>query len=201
MFDTLFQQLFAGVRATPPAEWLAVLTGVFYVVLIMLRHRAGWIFGAISSVILMVLAARSHLPMNAALQFSYVVAAVYGWRSWSREGVERPIRVWHWQGHLIALACCVLVSAGLGRLLEMEGSSAYPFTDSLVACIGLFATWLVARVYLENWLYWVAVDLVSVYLYFTQGLVVSSFLFIIYLVIAAFGYVTWLRRYRQQRAA
>lgn len=196
MPDGLLPTLTEGVSNTPLLEWLAVATGVVYVLLIMVRHRAGWIFGGISAAIFVLLALRAQLPMNALLQFSYVVAAVYGWWSWSREeGGERPIGIWHWQGHVLVLGCCLLVSLGLARLLT---SSAFPFTDSLVTCVGLFATWMVARVYLENWLYWLAVDAVSVYLYFVQGLVVSSLLFVIYLVIASVGFATWLKKYRQQ---
>jgi nicotinamide mononucleotide transporter len=198
MAEGIGQQLLEGVRRTHPAEWLAVVMGVIYVLLIMARRRAGWIFGAISSAILMVLAARSRLPMNALLQFSYIVAAVYGWWSWTRAAADKPIGMWHARGHGIALAGCVLLSFGLARLLAMDGVSAFPFTDSLVACVGLFATWLLARMYLENWLYWIVVDAVSIYLYFAQGLVVSSFLYVLYLVIAAVGFCHWLSRFRQQ---
>ena len=83
----------------------------------------------------------------------------------------------------------------------MVASSAFPFTDSLVACAGLVATWLVARVSLENWLYWIAVDVVSVYLYFSQGLVVASLLYVLYLGIATVGYFHWRARWRRQLAA
>lgn len=201
MPEDLPQRLIEGIRSTHPAEWLAVVAGVVYVLLIMARRRLGWVFGGISSLILMVLAWRAHLPMNALLQLSYVAAAVYGWWSWSRgSDAERPIGTWHVRGHLAAVAGCVIVSVGLAQLLARDGASAFPFTDSLVTCLGLVATWMVARVYLENWLYWVVVDLVSLYLYFSQGLVVSSFLYLIYLVLATVGFFTWLGRYRRQSA-
>lgn len=202
MIEEFTQRFVEGVRGTPPAEWMAVATGLIYVVLIMQRRRLGWIFGGISAAILMVLAARARLPMNALLQASYVIAAAYGWWEWSRGGgEERPIRFWHLRGHLLVLAGCVLVSLGLARLLAIEGTSAYPFTDSLVACAGLFATWLVARMSIENWLYWIVVDAVSIYLFFSQGLVVSSILYVLFLVIATVGYFDWLGKYRRQTAS
>ncbi len=201
MGEDFLQRLAQGVRTTHPAEWLAVVAGVIYVLLIMDRRRLGWIFGGISSLILMVLAARARLPMNALLQLTYVIAAVYGWWRWSGADVDRPISTWHWRGHAIALAICVIVSLALSRLPAMAQSSAFPFTDSLVACAGLVATWLVARVSLENWLYWIAVDVVSVYLYFSQGLVVASLLYVLYLGIATVGYFHWRARWRRQPAA
>lgn len=201
MTEDFLHRLIEGIRTTHPAEWLAVLTGVVYVLLIMGRRRLGWIFGGTSSLILMVLAARAKLPMNALLQFTYVIAAVYGWWRWSGADDRRPIGTWHWRGHAMALAGCLIISLGLSRLPAMAASSAFPFTDSLVACAGLVATWLVARVSLENWLYWIVVDLVSIYLYFSQGLVVASLLYVLYLGIATVGYFHWRARWRQQQAA
>lgn len=197
----MLERLFEGLRSTDPLEWLAFLAGVVYVVLIMRRRRAGWIFGGISALALMVLFWRSRLPMNALLQFSYVLAAVYGWWSWSRPQAAQRIGVWHWRGHALAVATCLAVSLGLWQLLRAEGYSAFPFTDSLVACTGLFATWLVARVYLENWLYWIVVDAVTIYLCLAQGMIVPLLLYAVYLVIAIIGFCNWLAKYRQQTAA
>jgi nicotinamide mononucleotide transporter len=185
------QSLWASVVATSPAEWVAVAAGVVYILLIIRRNRWGWLAGGISSLILAVLAARTRLPMQALLQLSYVAAAVYGWWSWQPAAEAQRVSMWTWRGHAIALATCLGLSLAMARLLAVEGYSAFPFTDSLVACAGLFATWLVARVYLENWLYWIAIDAVSIYLFLSQGLVVAAGLFAMYLVIAAVGLRSW----------
>lgn len=194
-------QLLEQVRRTSGAEWLAVALGVVYIILIMRRKRWGWAAGGASSIILTVLAARAQLPMQALLQFSYVVAAVYGWLKWAPDSTAQRIGVWHLRGHCVAIAVSVLASLLLARLLEREGYSAWPFLDSLVACLGLLATWLVARVYLENWLYWLLIDALSLYLFIAQGLVVTAMLFVIYLVIAAAGLASWWRSWRRDMAA
>ncbi len=198
MPEDFTHRVLEGIRTTHPAEWVAVAAGVIYVLLIMRQQRLGWVFGGISAAILMVLAARARLPMNALLQASYVIAAVYGWWSWSRGEAVKPIAFWRRRGHAVALVACVVVSLVLARLLAMDGTSAFPFTDSLVACMGLVATWMVARVYIENWLYWIVVDTVSIYLFFSQGLVVASILYVLFLVIATVGFFNWLAKYRRQ---
>jgi nicotinamide mononucleotide transporter len=190
--------LLAGVVHTSLGEWFAVLMGVIYIVLIVRRNRWGWVAGGISSLILAVLAARARLPMQSVLQFSYVAAAVYGWWSWAPGAQLQRIAVWHRSGHITAGVVCLLLSFGLAQLLAHEGYSAWPFLDSLVTCVGLFATWLVARVYLENWLYWIVIDAVSIYLFVVQGLAVTALLFAIYLVIAVLGFRSWLSTYRSQ---
>ncbi len=199
MTEALLDQLWQGLRATTAIEWVAVVTGFAYALLIMLRRRIGWVFGAVSSLILAVLAARARLPMQALLQLSYVGAAVYGWWSWSRSTAQPAIRWWHWRGHVIAILACVLVSLVLAQLLQDE--SAFPFVDSLAACVGLLATWLLARVYLENWLYWIAIDAVSIYLFFTQGLVSTAVLYFLYFSIAVIGFFGWRRDWLKAQTA
>ncbi len=192
--------LLASVGATSTAEWVAVAAGLVYVVLIIRRHRWGWLFGGFSSLIFAVLFARSSLPMQSLLQASYVAAAVYGWWSWAPQSQPQQISVWTLRGHLLAIMVAVLVSLGLARLLAEE--SAFPLLDSLVACAGLLATWMVARVYLENWVYWILVDSVSIYLCVEQGLIVTAGLFGIYLLMAALGFRSWWQiRRSEQRAA
>jgi nicotinamide mononucleotide transporter len=199
MTDALLDPLWQGLKATSAIEWVAVATGFAYALLIMLRRRIGWVFGAVSSLILALLAARARLPMQALLQLSYVGAAVYGWWSWSRSSAQPVIRWWHWRGHAIGIAACLLVSLLLAQLLQDE--SAFPFIDSLAACVGLLATWLLARVYLENWLYWIAIDAVSIYLFFTQGLVSTAVLYVLYFSIAVIGFFGWRRGWQKAQAA
>jgi nicotinamide mononucleotide transporter len=201
VIDLSASTLLAQLRATSLAEWIAVGMGVVYVLLIMRRNRWGWVAGGISSLILAVLASRARLPMQAVLQFSYVVAAVYGWWHWAPAAEQQRIAVWRWKGHAIAVTLSIAASFGLAQLLAREGYSAWPFLDSLVTCLGLFATWLVARVYLENWIYWIFIDAVSVCLFVSQGLVVTAMLFCAYLLIAAVGLRSWWLSYRRATPA
>jgi nicotinamide mononucleotide transporter len=66
----------------------------------------------------------------------------------------------------------------------------------------LFATWLVARARIENWLYWIVIDAGLVFLFAAQGLYFVALLYALYMIIAVVGFVTWLQRHRfQTRAA
>jgi nicotinamide mononucleotide transporter len=195
--DLSVRALLLQLQTTSLAEWIAVAMGVVYVLLIMRRNRWGWVAGGVSSLILTVLAARARLPMQAVLQFSYVVASIYGWWRWAPDAEQQRIDTWNWKGHTFAVIVSLAASLALARLLAREGYSAWPFLDSLVTCLGLFATWLVARVYLENWIYWIVIDAVSVYLFLSQGLVVTAVLFCAYLVIATVGLRSWWQNYRR----
>ena len=181
-------------------EDVAVATGLVYILLILRRNRWGWVAGAVSSTIFVVFAARSRLPMQSALQAYYVVMAVVGWFSWTRNASEEQGRIHRWplRNHLLAIASILAASAISARLLATETHAAWPMLDSLTTWTCLLATWMVTRSLLENWLYWMAADVVTVFLFGSQGLPRTAGLFCAYAIIACFGLREWLRRYRLQ---
>jgi nicotinamide mononucleotide transporter len=99
-----------------------------------------------------------------------------------------------WSGILILSACS-------SRWLAAETGAAWPFLDSVTTWTSLFATWLVVRMKLENWLYWIAIDVVLVYLSGAQKLLFISLMFAAYLCISVIGFFAWLKTYRLQTRA
>jgi nicotinamide mononucleotide transporter len=196
VIDALLREL----AVTRVPEALAVLLGVVYVLLILKRQRLGWIAGGVSSAIYVYLAARAHLPMQSTLQAYYVVMAFYGWYSWTRSQRREGGRISRWplHYHLAAMAAIVLLSFITARWLALETHAAWPHLDSLTTWTSLLATWMVARIKLENWLYWMAADVVTAFLFAAQGYPVSAGLFLTYLIIAAIGFRAWLQQYRRQ---
>ena len=197
MPDGLMAQLWAGVLATSPLEALAVVSGLAYVVLAVPRSRWCWVAGGLSSLIYVWLSARARLPMQSLLQAWYVGIAAYGFLHWSPEVTTR-VSLLSWQGHVAGIAASLLPAAAIAPFLAGETQAVWPRLDALTMVLSLFASWLTARAKLENWLYWIVVDAVLAWLYAAQGLVFTAFLFLVYLVIAAAGFIEWLRTYRRQ---
>ena len=100
--------------------------------------------------------------------------------------------------HLLAIGSVLLVSALSGALLQRYSSAALPYLDSFTTWGSILTTWMVARKILENWLYWLVIDSVSIYLYLDRAQCLTALLFVLYLVIVVFGYFQWLRHYRTQ---
>jgi nicotinamide mononucleotide transporter len=199
MPDGLMARLWAGLLATSPLEALAVLLSLIYVVLAVPRSRWCWVAGGVGSLIYVWVFARARLPMQSLLQVWYVGVAVFGFLRWSREGAMR-ISLLSWRGHVAGIAASLLLAAAIADFLATETQAAWPHLDASTAVLSLFASWLTARGKLENWLYWIVVDAVQAWLYAAQGLVFTAFLFLIYLVIAAVGFLEWLKTYRSQAA-
>jgi nicotinamide mononucleotide transporter len=197
MPEEFASRLIDGLRATSPAEAVAVLLGLAYVVLAARRSRWCWVAGALSSLILAWLALAARLPMQAALNAWYVAMSAYGWYHWSR-GSSGVIRTWPLWKHALGVAAALALAAVVARGLSSGTQAAWPFLDSATTMLSLLATWLVARMMVENWIYWIVIDAVLVFLFAAQGLVFVALQFVVYLVIAVVGLVSWTRLYRLQ---
>ena len=198
MIDALTHTLLADLAATSPAEAVAVIAGLVYVVLTVRRNRWCWLAGGVSSLILAVLAAQSRLPMQAALQAWYVAMSVYGWLRWSADS-GTAVAVWRWRSHLLGVGACLLASVGVAGWVAAATNAAWPLLDTATTVFSLFATWQVARMVRENWLYWIVIDAISLFIFAAQGLVLTALLFTVYLVVAVVGYVSWWRQCRDLR--
>jgi nicotinamide mononucleotide transporter len=196
----MLAELWGDLLATSPVELLAAVLGVVYVVLIVRRSRLGWIAGGVSSLLYVWLSAAARLPMQSALQVYYVGMAFYGWWSWTRNQQQEHGRIasWAWPRHLAAGAGILLLSLASARWLAGQFNAAWPFLDSLTTVGSLYATWLVARSVLQNWLYWILLDAVTVFLFARQGHPVTAALYCSFLLIAASGYVKWRHQWRAQ---
>lgn len=181
--------------ATSAMELAAVALGLVYVVLAAMRSRWCWPAGGASAVLLAWLSWEARLPMQALLQAWYVAMSIHGWRRWSVPSTATP-GWWPWTHHVVAIAACLVVSLPMARLLQSQFSSASPWLDCSTTLLSLVATWLTARMRIESWLYWIAIDATLVGLYASQGLRATALLFIVYLVVCVFGLLSWLKQYR-----
>jgi nicotinamide mononucleotide transporter len=193
-----FDAIWSGLVTTSPAEAVSVALGLAYAVLAIRKSRWCWVAGGVSSAIMIYLSLDARLPMQAALQVYYVVISVYGWWHWTREQEAQgmlAVSTWPIRWHLAACAGVVVLSAVTARWLS-HTQAAWPFLDSLTTWASLYATWLQARVKLENWLYWICIDSVLGFLFGTQGLYFVALLSVVYLGFSAVGFIRWLKTYR-----
>jgi len=179
---------------------LALVTGVAYAVLAARRNRLCWIAGAVSSAAGVLLSALGRLPMQAGLQVFYVAMAVYGWWSWKRSSAagELAIGTWRLAGHLAAAAALTALSFASAHWLRFGNFADWPLLDSLTVWFSLLATWLAARARIENWLYWIVINPVMVFLFYVQKMWGMALLSAFLAVIAIAGYAAWRRRLRPQ---
>jgi nicotinamide mononucleotide transporter len=198
-WDHIIEGISSGLRATSPLEAVAFLLALAYAVQAVKRSRWCWVTGGLSSAIAIYLSLQASLPMQAALQVYYVVISVYGWLHWTREEQAQgtlTITTLPVSWHVVAMAGVMLVSTLTAGWLAHEKHAAWPFLDSLTTWGSLYATWLEARVKLENWLYWLVIDSLLGFLFASQGLYLFALLSAVYVGVSAVGFIRWLKTYR-----
>lgn len=184
----------AGARSAGPLELLAVALGIAYIVLAIRQHRACWIAGGASTAIYIAVFLSAGLPLQAALQVVYVALSVYGWLAW-RPGGDALVRPRHfplrWQTQ--AILAVLLLTAASTAYLAIYTEATAPLADSLGSWASVFATWLLARRYLETWLWWIVIDAGLAALFASIGLAFTAALYLAYSLLAVAGWRAWRR--------
>mgnify|MGYP001464798965 FL=1 len=119
--------------------------------------------------------------------------AFIGFYNWNKKEQHLKISEWHIKKHLYIILTGALLAFILGFIFSTYTDAKMPIIDSFTTVFSIFATYMVVKKILGNWLYWIVIDAVSVYLYDSRDLHLTALLFIIYTSIAIFGYFNWLK--------
>jgi len=190
----------AGQLATwSPVETTAVAAAILYLLLAIRENIWCWFFAGVSTALYIWLCAGARLYMEPVLKVYYFLMAVYGWRVWRFGGAteELPVSAWPPRVHGTALASIAALVVVTGTLLSTFTDAAFPFIDAATTFGAIWATFLVARKVLENWWYWLVIDLADVAIYWIRGLELTSLLYVIYVIIIPLGLIAWTRSYRR----
>ena len=181
-------------------EASAVVLGIAYLLLAVRESLWCWYAAAASTGIFLFLFWDVDLLMESGLQVYYLAMAAYGWWQWRRGGTNNsPLQISRWslRQHCVAITVVLVAAAASGKLLAVNTNAALPYLDSFTTWGAVLTTWMVARKVLENWLYWLVIDAISIGLYLDRNLYLTALLFVVYLVIACYGYWQWRQHYLQ----
>ena len=177
-------------------EICAVLLALAYVILAIQQQRICWIAAIISALLYVHIFWQVALYLEALLQVFYIIMALYGWSAWGRQQQrahshshshnksQSQIQTWSGQQHLIACTAVISLSLILGWGMQNWTDAALPFFDAATTVCALLATWMVTQKLLENWLYWIAINAVSIGLYLARDLSLTAALFAGYVILA-----------------
>ncbi|TNE55606.1 MAG: nicotinamide riboside transporter PnuC [Bacteroidetes bacterium] len=196
----MLDQLLSAFANTPWTEWVAFFTSIIYVWLASRKSSWCWPFAIISSGIYILLCFQSKLYADSALQSFYVLMAVWAWGNWGKEGSSIKLIVqWPYQKHLINIAICLLVTLLIGFILDTYTDQALPYTDAFIFCFSLSATYLIGKKVLENWIYFIIIDLIAIPLFWNRELYVTSLLYLCYTIIALDAWRKWRKDFQTTR--
>ena len=197
----LAQSLFSEIGAMTAWESVAVILAIAYLLLAVRENILCWYCALFSTAIYIHLFWNVSLLMESALNVYYLLMAVFGWYQWKYGGRQQStlkIQRLSAQNNLLIILAVLLATAVSGWLLSQHSDAAWPFVDSFTTWGSVVTTFMVAKKVLENWLYWLVIDSVSIPLYIDRGLYLTAFLFLVYLFIVVAGYLNWRKIYQQQ---
>lgn len=196
MIDTVIQQF----QGSSWLELVAVIFAIFYLVLAVRENSLCWYAAFISTSIFLVIFWQVKLYMESGLQVYYLAMAIYGWYEWTRGGTKHAgiaITTWSSRTHVVVLFAIMAATLISGQLLQTYSDAGLPYLDSFTTWASVVTTYMVAKKVLENWLYWLVIDSVAIYLYLDRELYFTALLFVAYVFIAIFGFFMWRREYRK----
>jgi nicotinamide mononucleotide transporter len=205
LLSTFFDLFWQNILETTMLEVIAVIFGLLSVWYAKKANILVYPTGIVSVIIYVYICFQFQLYADMGINFFYFVMSVYGWYMWTRKGPSRkpiPIR-WNTvkQQWLGVIAVFVFFWIILGIIFyfkqddEVYMDSWIPCIDSFTTAIFLVGMLMMALKRIENWIYWIIGDIISVPLYFIKGLVFTSFQYLVFLAIAVAGLMAWKRIY------
>ena len=178
-------------------EIFAVILGMTYVILAAKESQWAWPFAFFSTLIYTILFWDGALISSSILNFYYMAMAIYGFILWKEdeEGARLSISTLALKQHILIIASGLVGSVVLGYLSETYLGARFAYLDAFVMVFSGIATWMMAKKVLENWFYWMIIDSTAVVLYFKSGYLATIVLFVLYVILAFYGYASWRKRF------
>ena len=139
--------------------------------------------------------------MQALLHLSYIVLAGVGWYQWRQANTDTQTAIGRMSldEHFLVIGFGISLTLIFAYLLTTERLSQSPLLESATTVFALIVTWMVVKQRIENWLYWIVIDLVTALLFWQTNHTPMSLLYLVYTGIALYGYWYWRRLYLNQR--
>jgi len=207
-------------------EAIGTVAGLLCIWLASLEKISNYAFGLVNVTLFAMIFFQIQLYASLLLQVFFFVANIYGWYAWSRQTAENQNllqirwmtlpKALGWTGICVVAIglmtlyinpvfawltnVTVLLIQGLGWSVAMPAlqPDAFPFWDSCLMVLSIAAMILMTRKYVENWLLWVIINVISVMLFARQGVYAMSLEYAILTLIALNGCWLWIKSAREQ---
>ena len=177
-------------------ELLGAILGILYIRFSIKQNILTWPTGLLTSLLYVLVFYKSGLYAAMSLQLYYVFISFYGWYFWLKGKTQNDktlvsVRATTGKMWIKIIMATIFIYAAILFVLIGYSDSDVPYLDSLTTTLSIVATWMLAKKYIENWLIWIFVDFVSTGLYMYKNLWPTVFLFLVYTIMAVFGYFEW----------
>ncbi|WP_395046833.1 nicotinamide riboside transporter PnuC [Flavobacterium sp.] len=203
MIEYLFSQYKDYPNYEITLELIAVFFGLWSVWCAKKDHILVFPTGLVSTFIYAYLLWKWDLLGDSMINGYYFIMSIYGWYHWTRKKgdvVEFPISVITNKEKIIAFILFVLtlVFVIIVYLYFGKFTSWFSYVDTFLTAIFFVGMWLMAKRKIENWIFWIVGDLISIPLYFAKGYTFTSLQFLVFTIVAVYGYLEWKKILQQK---
>ena len=198
--ETLYQNML-------DSSWLEIVAVAFGLLSVWFAKKANILVyptGIVSVLIYVYICLNAQLYADMGINAFYFAMSVYGWIMWTRKqegSTVRPITFSTKKDNMISGAIFMFSLFFIFFLLKsfkgddvVYWSTKVPYIDILTTSIFIVGMLLMAIKKVENWIYWIIGDVISIPLYAYKGLVFTSFQFFAFLILAIMGYLSWRKK-------
>lgn len=199
----IYHQFTEGLQNTTLLEYIAVFFGIASVIFSRMENILVYPVGMVNTAIYIYLYLTHGLYADASVNFYYTVMSIIGWRMWAQKKSGHSALVItksngrDWRNTLIFFGICYVV---LLLVLKNFTDSTVPQADAFTSSAAFTGMWLMNKKKVENWLWWIITNLASIPLNFYKHLVFTSFQYLVFLILAIMGYITWKKKLQFEQA-
>ncbi|HVX52320.1 MAG TPA: nicotinamide riboside transporter PnuC [Chitinophagaceae bacterium] len=207
-FHDVLQSLVSGMQETTPLEYIGVFAGIISVLLQRKANILVYPVGLINTIIYVYISIKGSLFGEASVNFYYTVMSIYGWILWAKKDEQKKLvlqisysnkKEWIFQLAFFA-GFYVAIYFALAFLKQAFNSKTIPWADAFASASAYTGMWLLAKKKIESWYWWVVTNTTSIPLYFVKGYVFTSFQYVVLLILAFAGLISWMKEGSSKKA-
>jgi nicotinamide mononucleotide transporter len=201
--DQVFEQLISGIKQTGFLEFVGVFAGIGSVWFSRKENILVYPVGLVNTIIYIYISIKGHLLGEASVNLYYTVMSIYGWVLWSKKDQVKHEVILHitnsntkeWVIQLLFFAAFYFaIFFSLTWAKQAFAPEAIPWADAFASATAYTGMWLMARKKVESWIWWIATNMASIPLYFIKGYVFTSVQFVVLLILAIAGLISWQKK-------
>jgi nicotinamide mononucleotide transporter len=204
----IYQQFIAEIQQTTWLEFIAVITGIASVWFSRLENILVYPVGLINTIIYIYLSVTGHLFGEASVNLYYTIMSIYGWILWAKKDQQKQhvllitfSSAKEWMRQLLFFAAFyIVIFFSLSFLKTNFAPGAIPWADAFASATAYTGMWLMTKKKVESWYWWIATNIASAPLYFVKHFAFTSVYYIVLLVLAVMGLISWQKKASNRNA-
>ncbi len=184
-------------------QWVGFIFGILYVLFAAYNKNQCWIYSFISTI---AIACEDFINLNlyfdGMIQIFYAFIAVCGlvmWKSGKNNTSQLRISSIGISKNIAYLVVVLLISYPTGYIMALNSDAAFPYLDGFTSILSVLATSLMVYKIIDTWGYWIIIDIICVYIYFSRGAPLISILYATYAILAVVGWKNWYTLYKENQ--